>query len=128
MIICTDKRPKIEPYELTAEELTQAFARFKDLADKKKTVTDADLEALITDEFYQPREVFTLDGLQVTSGTMGMPTATVRLVGPDGQVRVHASIGTGPVDAVYKAIDAIVQAPNTLQEYAVDVPDDLGDL
>lgn len=106
-------------YELTAEELTQAFARFKDLADKKKTVTDADLEALITDEFYQPREVFTLDGLQVTSGTMGMPTATVRLVGPDGQVRVHASIGTGPVDAVYKAIDAIVQAPNTLQEYAV---------
>ena len=60
-----------------------------------------------------------LDGLQVACGTMGMPTATVRLRGPDGAMHIQAAIGTGPVDAAYKAIDAIVQAPSTLLEFAV---------
>ena len=106
-------------YALSEDELDKAFARFKSLADKKKVVTDADLEALVADEFYQPRELYVLDGLQVACGTMGMPTATVRLRGPDGVVRTEAAIGTGPVDATYKAIDAIVQAPNTLLEFAV---------
>jgi 2-isopropylmalate synthase len=50
---------------------------------------------------------------------MGMPTATVRLRGPDAQVRVVAAIGTGPVDAAYKAIDQIVAAPATLLEFSV---------
>ncbi len=106
-------------YDLSEADLDKAFVRFKLLADKKKTITDADLEALVADEFYQPREVFTLDGLQVACGTMGMPTATVRLRGPDGSTQTQASIGTGPVDAAYKAIDAIVHAPNTLLEFSV---------
>ena len=106
-------------YGLTEAELDKAFGRFKNLADKKKTITDADLEAIVADEFYQPREIYTLDGLQVACGTMGMPTATVRLRGPDGQTHLQASIGTGPVDATYKAIDAIVAAPNTLLEFAI---------
>ena len=58
---------------------------------RKKVITDADLEALIADELYQPREMFTLDGLQVACGTMGMPTATVRLRGPDGKIHIQAS-------------------------------------
>ena len=106
-------------YELTDEELVQTFARFKDLADKKKTITDADLEALVSDEIYQPVEIFRLDGLQVACGTMGMPTATVRLFGPDAETYVNAAVGTGPVDAVYKAIDEVVQAPNTLLEFSI---------
>jgi 2-isopropylmalate synthase len=106
-------------YALSEAELDKAFARFKDLADKKKVITDADLEAIVTDEFYQPREVFTLDGMQVACGTMGMPTATVRLRGPDGATRTAAAVGTGPVDATYKAIDAIVQVANTLLEFSV---------
>ena len=106
-------------YALSEADLDKAFERFKLLADKKKTITDADLEALVADEFYQPREVFTLDGLQVACGTMGMPTATVRLRGPDGATHTQASIGTGPVDAAYKAIDSIVHAPNTLLEFSV---------
>jgi 2-isopropylmalate synthase len=48
-----------------------------------------------------------------------MPTATVRLIDPQGQLQVHAALGTGPVDAVYKAIDAVVQAPNTLLEFSI---------
>jgi 2-isopropylmalate synthase len=106
-------------YELDDDELAQTFARFKDLADKKKTITDADLEALVSDEIYQPQEIYHLDGLQVACGTIGMPTATVRLVGPDGELHVQAAIGTGPVDAAYKAIDEIVKAPNTLLEFSI---------
>jgi 2-isopropylmalate synthase len=106
-------------YELSRDELDQTFARFKDLADKKKTVTDADLEALVSDEIYQPREIYSLDGLQVACGTIGMPTATVRLHGPDGELHVQAAIGTGPVDATYRAIDEIVGAPNTLLEFSI---------
>jgi 2-isopropylmalate synthase len=106
-------------YALSDADLDKAFERFKSLADKKKTIADADLEALVADEFYQPQEVYALVGLQVACGTMGMPTASVRLKGPDGNLHTHAAIGTGPVDAAYKAIDAIVQAPNTLLEFSV---------
>jgi 2-isopropylmalate synthase len=106
-------------YALAEAEIDQLFERFKALADKKKTITDADIEALVSDELYQPRELFTLDGLQVACGTMGMPTATVRLRDPQGGQHVHACVGTGPVDAAFKAIDAVVQAPNTLEEFVV---------
>ena len=106
-------------YELTSEELDRTFARVKELADKKKTITDADLEALVEDQAGGDHEFFRLEGLQVTCGTMGMPTATVRLVGPDEEVHVQAAIGTGPVDASYKAIDAIVGLGNILLEFNI---------
>ena len=106
-------------HSLDEVELDKAFARFKDLADRKKTITDLDLEAMIADEFYRPRDVYLLNGLQVACGTMGMPTATVRLRGPDGVVHTQAAIGTGPVDATYKAIDSIVNISCTLLEFNV---------
>jgi len=106
-------------YTLNDDELDQAFARFKDLADKKKVITDADLEALVSDEIASLNVLFSLDGMQVVCGTMGMPTATVRLQDPEGKTHTVAAIGTGPVDAVYKAIDAIVNCPNTLLEFNI---------
>ena len=106
-------------HSLDDVELDKAFARFKDLADRKKVITDLDLEALIADEFYKPRDVYLLNGMQVSCGTMGMPTATVRLRGPDGIIHTVASIGTGPVDATYKAIDSIVSVPCTLLEFNI---------
>lgn len=106
-------------YDLNQEQVDKAFARFKELADRKKTITDADLEAMVADQIYQPREIFSLDGIQVACGTMGMPTATIRMIGPDGAEYTQASLGTGPVDAAFRAIDAIVGAPNTLLEYSV---------
>jgi 2-isopropylmalate synthase len=60
-----------------------------------------------------------MDGLQVACGTVGMPTATVRLRGPDGSLRVQACVGTGPVDAAFKAMDAIILAPNNLCEFSI---------
>jgi 2-isopropylmalate synthase len=107
-------------YELTQEELDRAFERYKELADKKKTITDADLEALVEEQAYQTSEVYSLEGLQVACGTMGMPTATVRLRGPDGSTHDQAMIGTGPVHATYQAIDAIVGVPNTLLEFHIN--------
>jgi len=106
-------------YSLNDEALDKAFRRFKDLADRKKTITNADLVALVTSEIAQPDELYSLDGLQVACGSMGMPTATVRLTGPEGATHEQAAIGTGPVDATFKAIDGVVGAHCDLLEYTV---------
>lgn len=107
-------------YQLSDKELQEAFKRFKDVADKKKHITDADLEALLADQLEGPAELYKLRGMQVTCGQMGMPTATIKLEGPDGQEYIEVGIGTGPIDALYSAIDKIVKANNTLLEFAVN--------
>jgi len=107
-------------HALEGEALEAAFQRFKSLADKKKTITDADLEALAASEAGRGIEYFALDAVQVTCGSNGMPTATVRLRCPDGQLRVQAAVGTGPVHAAFTAVDEIVQAPSELLEYNIN--------
>jgi 2-isopropylmalate synthase len=106
-------------YNVEGDALNQVFARFKELADAKKNVTDADLQALMADEFEKPEEIYSLEDIQVVCGTMGMPTATAKMRSASGETFVHAAVGTGPVDACYRAIDAIVKVPNTLIEYSV---------
>ena len=107
-------------YHLNKEELNEVFKRFKDVADKKKTVTDADLEALVGDEVYQPVETWELLKLQVQCGSGLTPTAVVTLRDNKHQIETtEASIGTGPVDALYKAINKIVQLDNNLVEFLV---------
>lgn len=107
-------------YPLEGEALARAFGEFKKLADRKKSVHDADLIALANDERTQAPELWTLEDLQVACGTTGLPTATVRLKGPDGKLHVHAAVGTGPVDASYKAIATIVGTPVELVEFVVN--------
>jgi len=106
-------------YELTREELSRAFAAFKELADKKAEVDDRDLEALVADKLRTVEEVYHLDMVQVSCGSQLVPTATVRLIGPGGQVLLHTATGTGPVDAAYKAIDTLVGVPNELTEFSI---------
>ena len=110
---------KIGYGDLSKDELNRAFDRFKRIADKKKVVTEADIEAIITDEFYQPKEIWKLNGVHVTCGDHVKATATVSLTDPHGEEVTDAAIGTGPVDAVYKAINRIVSAPNILTEFVV---------
>ena len=105
-------------YPVSIEGLNKAFARFKKLADKKKHITDADLVALVSDELHQPEEFWKLERTEVTCGT-GNPTAMVVLIGPDGQEHTSTEAGTGPVDAVYAAIQALVHIPCELLEYNV---------
>jgi 2-isopropylmalate synthase len=115
-------RAKLEGmgYHLNGEELKEIFKRFKDLADKKKTVTDADIEALVGDEIYQPVETWELVKLQVQCGNNVIPTAVVTLRNNQtGAEITEAGFGTGPVDAVYKGINRIIQVENTLTEFLV---------
>jgi 2-isopropylmalate synthase len=106
-------------FELDDEAVAKAFGSFKELADKKKIITDADLEALVADKFFQPEEIFKLLDLQVTCGSPGMPTATVRMADPDDDEAIGVAVGTGPVDAVFRSIDQIIDRPTKLIEYAV---------
>ncbi len=107
-------------YHLDRDKLNEVFLRFKELADKKKSVTDADIEALVADELYQPVEIWELLGVQVQCGTNMTPTAvtTLRNNG-SGEEITEASFGSGPVDAAYQCIDKIVQRPNELTEFLV---------
>jgi 2-isopropylmalate synthase len=109
-------------YNLEQEELNDAFEQFKVLADKKREVTDADLIALMSSRrrTVDVPAVYTLDHVQVTAGSHEVPTATVRLTSADGSTSTDAATGTGPVDAVYKAINRIVGVSNKLTEYRVD--------
>jgi 2-isopropylmalate synthase len=106
-------------YTLNDEDLNRAFVAFKELADKKKDVTDRDIESLVAEEQRTVSEEYHLDRLQVTCGDRGIPTAAVRLIGPDGKAVEDAALGTGPVDAVYQAINRLVKVPNSLTEFTV---------
>ncbi|MCB9421559.1 MAG: 2-isopropylmalate synthase [Ardenticatenaceae bacterium] len=106
--------------DLDKEDLDAAFKRFKHLADKKKVVTDADLEAIIADEVYQPPEIWKLNNIQVSCGDHSMPTASVSLTGPDGVEYRDAALGTGPVDAVYQAVNRIIGTSNRLTEFTIN--------
>ncbi|MBI4199128.1 MAG: 2-isopropylmalate synthase, partial [Chloroflexi bacterium] len=106
-------------YQPSEAELTRLFEAFKELADKKREVTDRDLVALMSNQRRAFEETYTLEQVQVTCGNREIPTATVRLVGPGGVVKTDADTGTGPVDAVYRAINRIVQVPNKLTEFSV---------
>ena len=106
-------------YELSPEDLGRAFLRFKELADKKKEVSDRDLESIVADEVRSPSEIYHLNHVQVTCGDHSIATASVQLISPDGQVLADAALGTGPVDAVYKCINRIVGVPNKLIEFSV---------
>ena len=106
-------------YALSAEELDKVHESFKELADKKREVTDRDLIALMGNERAAVAETYSLEHVQVTCGTGEIPTATVRLSSADGEY-TDAATGTGPVDAVYKAINRIVDAPNELTEFSVN--------
>lgn len=106
-------------FELSETELNKAFLRFKEVADKKKEISDWDLEAIANDEIQQAPELFRLELVQVSCGDRSRPTATVTLRTPTGEELMDAAIGTGPVDAVYKAINRVVNVPNELIEFSV---------
>ncbi len=107
-------------FELSETDLNKAFLKFKDLADKKKEISDWDLEAIANDEVQSSSgEIFRVELVQVSCGDRARPTATVTLRTPEGEELTDAAIGTGPVDAVYKAINRVINVPNDLIEFSV---------
>ena len=106
-------------YQLEDEEFNRAFLRFQELADRKNTVDDRDLEAIVADNIGQAEEAWRIESIHVTTGTGATPTASIKLRGPDGGFHEAAETGTGPVDAVYKTIRGIIGTEDVLTEYAV---------
>eukprot|EP00252_Welwitschia_mirabilis_P018974 TRINITY_DN4268_c0_g1_i1.p1 TRINITY_DN4268_c0_g1~~TRINITY_DN4268_c0_g1_i1.p1 ORF type:complete len:628 (-),score=100.73 TRINITY_DN4268_c0_g1_i1:452-2335(-) len=107
-------------YDLNEKDLDDIFHRFKAVAEQKKSLCDEDLDALISDQVFQPQAIWSLGDLQVACGTLALSTATVKLTGPYGEEHIACAVGTGPVDASYKAVDSIVKAPVTLLEYSLN--------
>ncbi len=113
------KRLKELGFALGEEAFEKVFADLKKVAERKKVIADADLIALVSGSENSVPERFVLEELQIYHGTATTPKATVRLRGPDGQPRRATATGSGPVDACFKAIDEIVEAPSVLLQYAV---------
>jgi 2-isopropylmalate synthase len=106
-------------YSLGDDDFNRVFYAFKELADKKKRITDRDIESLVAEEQRTVSEVYHLDRIQVSCGDRGIPTASVVLIAPDGKDQADAALGTGPVDATFKAIDKVVEVSNKLTEFSI---------
>ncbi|MEW6607866.1 MAG: 2-isopropylmalate synthase [bacterium] len=106
-------------YEISENEFEKAFEVFKKTADKKKEITDSDIEAIINDEISIVEESYSLDSLEVWCGNKITPTAKIKLITSKGQILETESAGSGPVDASYEAIDKIVNPNCKLVEFAV---------
>jgi 2-isopropylmalate synthase len=106
-------------YHLNEEQLEVLFEDFKALADKKKEVYDEDLVVLIEKHLEDVPAHWSLIGLHTTAGSSVIPTATVSIRRPDGQVVQDAAIGDGPVDAIFKAVERVTGIAANLREFAV---------
>ncbi|MDR1471210.1 MAG: 2-isopropylmalate synthase [Synergistaceae bacterium] len=115
-------------YQLTDEQSRAAFELFKDLCDKKKDVSDGDIEALLMDRVVQvtPERRYELKDYTVTVGSGGKPTASITL-SHGGAETTEASVGNGPVDAAYKAILKILGFSPELAEFRIRATSELAD-
>jgi len=105
-------------YDLDLDKLNAVFDRFKQVAEKKKGgLEDEELESLVLDQAGMTNSLWKITGLQVSTGMSSIPTATVKMIGPDMVERYVATTGTGPVDAVYKAVDLIMGVSVELETY-----------
>ena len=107
-------------YAVTGQTLNTAFRRFKEIADKKKQVTAMDLEALLTDEMREDVASYTLQWFEVEASSRRPPHATVGLRTPEGEEITGSFTGDGPVDAIFRAINAATGAEARLREFRVD--------
>ncbi|HVE68102.1 MAG TPA: 2-isopropylmalate synthase [Solirubrobacteraceae bacterium] len=107
-------------FSVDGQALNQAFKRFKEVADRKKQVTAMDLEALVTDELRDDLDAFTFEWFDVEASSRRPPHATVGVRMPDGAERSGSFTGDGPVDAVFRAINAATGEDAKLREFRVD--------
>jgi 2-isopropylmalate synthase len=107
-------------YQVTGQTLNTAFKRFKEIADKKKQVTALDLEALLTDELREELVAYTLEWFDVEASSRRPPHAKVGIRTPGGDEITGSFTGDGPVDAIFRAINAAIGADARLREFRVD--------
>jgi 2-isopropylmalate synthase len=114
-------RQRIEElgYHLTEEQLRRVFDNFKVLADRKKTVYDADIEALAEAEIHSGPAVWTLEAMTCNAGSGTIPSAVVALWHQGGTIHRDAGIGDGPIDAVFKCIEKLTGIEVELRDYRI---------
>jgi 2-isopropylmalate synthase len=117
--------------QLTEEQVNAAFGKFKDVADRKKNVSDEDIRALLEEKIIETPEVFALEQLVVSFDSHDTPYATVKLRTAQGLV-VHQAQGNGSVDAIFQAIDGLTKEAVELDDFAIksvtDGTDALGEV
>ncbi len=106
-------------YHLTDEQLQRVFDNFKALADRKKTIYDADIEALAEAEIRGGPQLWALHAVTCNSGSGTIPSAAVVLWHREGRIVKDASVGDGPIDAVFKTIESITGIEPTLREFRI---------
>ena len=106
-------------FELEDAEFEQVFADFKDLADRKKEIVDADLEAMILHTQIADEQVWELQELQVTSSTNRRSTAAVQLISAQHGSKEEAAVANGPIEAVFAAIEKAAQVDLSLASFDV---------
>jgi 2-isopropylmalate synthase len=106
-------------FGLEGDDFERAFKRFKDLADKKKSIFNEDLEAIVADAVVQTEERFQFQQLTVLSGSFPAPTATVEVLVDDAPRKTTAT-GVGPVDAIFKAVAELTETKSELVRYQVN--------
>jgi 2-isopropylmalate synthase len=105
-------------YNLSDDELNVVFKKFKNLADKKKSILDEDIEALINEGVLRSSEVFCLEYIHVLSGNTVFPTASVQL-NINGRPVQGATEGSGPIDAVYNIISKLTGTKSELLRFTI---------
>jgi len=105
-------------YNLNEEQIKNAFQKFKDLADRKKDISDKDIEALVQEKVAKIPEVFQLETYQISSGDKVVSTATIS-VKRNGNVYTEAATGSGPIDAAFKAMERAVGFALNLEDYSL---------
>jgi 2-isopropylmalate synthase len=106
-------------YTLTDNELDKIYTRFTQIADKKKEIFDDDLRILMGDEIFKEDTYYSLEYLQVQSGSQTIPTATVKILINNQKQAQESATGDGPVDAVFNAIDRALGISHKLESYQV---------
>ena len=106
-------------YDLTKKELDGLFEKFKELADKRKEIVDEDIEVLVAEEIFRVPDTYELDYLNVVSGTVAVPTATVKLK-IRGKEAQNAGFGVGPVDAAFNTIAKMTGTRSRLLRFSVN--------
>jgi 2-isopropylmalate synthase len=107
-------------YQVDGQALNTAFKRFKEIADKKKQVTAMDLEALVTDELRGDVAGYALEWFDVEASTRRPPHATVSVRTPEGESLQGSFTGDGPIDAIFRAINAAAGIDARLREFRVE--------
>ena len=106
-------------YTFENEEFEGIYQAFLEVADKKKEVYDEDLESIVNERKRVSQAIWSLDAVQISCGFPLTPTATITLTNDEGKTFTECAYGTGPIDAVYKAVNAIVEVENDLSEFSI---------